>query len=93
MNTKKLNKSQDYKSFFIKQSDEVARMGKTVYISKEHHERIMKITQVIGDNKVSISSYLHNVLMHHFEDYRNEIEILYVQKNSSSVFKPLKCKS
>jgi hypothetical protein len=87
MKTKaKSRKVQDYKSLFIKESGETARTGKTVYLRREHHERIMKIAQVIGDNNLSIFSYIDNVLIHHFEHFQDEINELYRQKNSNSIF-------
>jgi hypothetical protein len=87
MKTKEKNKKgQDYKSLFIKQSGETARTGKTVYLRKEHHERIMKIAQVTGDNNLSIFSYIDNVPVHHFEHFQDEINELYKQKNSISIF-------
>jgi hypothetical protein len=52
----KSKKAQDYKSLFIKESNITARLGKTVYIRKEHHERILKIVRVIGANAVSLFS-------------------------------------
>jgi hypothetical protein len=42
----KSKKTQDYRSLFIKEANVTARLGKTVYIRKEHHERILKIVQV-----------------------------------------------
>jgi hypothetical protein len=82
----KSKKVQDYKSLFIKQSGETARTGKTVYLRREHHERIMKIAQVIGENNLSIFSYIDNVLVHHFEMFQDDITELYRQRNSNSIF-------
>jgi hypothetical protein len=82
----KSTKVQNYKSLFIKESGETVRTGKTVYLRREHHERIMKITRVIGDNRLSIFSYIDNVLVQHFEQFQDEISELYEQKNSNSIF-------
>lgn len=67
----------DYKSLFLHEATVVARSGKTVYICKEHHDRIMKILHVIAKNEVSLFSYLFNVLEHHFSGYQQEITELY----------------
>lgn len=53
-----------------------AREGKTVYIRKEYHDRILKIVRVIGGNELSLFSYLDNVLEHHFALFQEEITIL-----------------
>lgn len=45
------NKKQRYEALFIHENAITARSGKTVYISKEHHDRIIKILQVIEKTK------------------------------------------
>jgi hypothetical protein len=80
---KRKRKSQDYEIMFIKESNVTARLGKTVYIRKEFHDRILKIIQVIGGNEVSLFSYIDNVLAHHFDNFQDDIIQLYEQKKSS----------
>jgi hypothetical protein len=82
----KARKEKDYKSLFIKQSDETARTGKTVYVRGEFHERIRKIVQTVGDNEVSIFSYIDNIIAHHFETYRDDIVKSYSQNNDKTIF-------
>jgi hypothetical protein len=58
MKSEKSSKSkkrvQNYESLFIKESNATARLGKTVYIRKEFHDRILKIVQVIGGIPVQL---------------------------------------
>ena len=75
----------DYKSLFIQEAAIAARSGKTVYICKEHHDRIIKILHVIAKNDVSLFSYIYNVLEHHFNTYQEEITELY-DKNLEKPF-------
>ncbi|KAA6340802.1 hypothetical protein EZS27_011347 [termite gut metagenome] len=82
---RKRGKGQDYETLFIKESNITARLGKTVYIRKEFHERIQKIVQVIGDNEVSLFSYIDNILSHHFESYQEDINQSYKQKNKDNI--------
>ena len=82
----KVRKEKDYKSLFIKQSDETARTGKTVYVRGEFHERIRKIVQTIGGNEVSIFSYIDNIIAHHFEMFQDDIMKSYSQNNSKTIF-------
>jgi hypothetical protein len=79
-------KPQDFKKLFFQETKLTARCGKTVYISKQHHEWITKIVQVIGKNEVSIFSYINNVLEHHFSTYREDINNLYDSNLESKVF-------
>lgn len=75
-------KSQDYESLFIREAGDItAREGKTVYIRKQYHDRILKIVRVIGGNDLSLFSYLDNVLEHHFALFQQEITTLYNKKN------------
>jgi len=81
-NRRRKVKTQDYESLFIRTANGItAREGKTVYIRKQYHDRILKIVQVIGGNELSLFSYLDNVLEHHFASFQNEITTLYNRKN------------
>ncbi|WP_286920226.1 DUF3408 domain-containing protein [Flavobacterium sp. UBA4197] len=71
-----------YFDLFIKESNLTARLGKSVYIRKDFHDRLLKIVQVIGGNELSLFSYLDNVLAHHFESFQKEIKESYQSKNS-----------
>lgn len=87
MKTKELKKKKGkYESLFIKQSDETARTGKTVYIRKKFHDRIRKIIQIVGDNEVSLFSYIDNVLAYHFDDFQEDISQIYEQRISNDLF-------
>lgn len=70
-----------YETCFIKQASTNTRSGKTAYIRKEFHDRIMRIIQVIGYNEVSLYSYLDNVLEHHFSMFQEDISVLYKKRN------------
>lgn len=62
----------DYKRRFVVRTKE-PRCNKTVAIRTKYHKRIAQIVEFIGDDDVSIFSYLDNVLKHHFETYHDEI--------------------
>ena len=64
----------DYETTFLKGMDIPARYGKPVYVRREYHERIAKISVMLTGGKVSLSAYIDNVLAQHFEQYREEIE-------------------
>jgi hypothetical protein len=48
-------------------------IGKNNSFRKEHHERILKIVQVVGANEVSLFSYIDNIIAHHFDMFQDEI--------------------
>lgn len=76
------NREQDFESLFIRESNIIARSGKTVNICEAHHATITQILHVIGKNKISHSTYVHNVLAHHFATFKDEINDLHVKRNS-----------
>ncbi len=71
-----------YRSLFFKEAAIPARIGKTVYVRKEYHERIQLILRVIGKDEVSLFSYIDNVLAHHFDMFQEDIKRLYEQNNN-----------
>ena len=71
-----------YRSLFLKEATIPVRIGKTVYVRKEYHERIQLILRVIGKDEVSLFSYIDNVLAHHFDTFQEDIKKLYEQNNN-----------
>lgn len=78
---RKRGKEQDYETLFVKESSITARTGKMVYIRRDFHDMIQTICRVIGSNEVSLSGYIDNILIHHFETYGGEITRLYEEKH------------
>ena len=62
-----------------------ARSGKMAYVRPEYHDRIMRITRVIGKNRLSLSAYLDHVLTHHFAMFEEAIRKQY-KKNYEDVY-------
>ena len=83
---KRKRPSQNYEKTFIRQSAITARLGKTVYIRKEYHERILKIVQTVSNNEVSLFSYIDNVLSHHFDAFQEDISQAYKSRVSNELF-------
>ena len=77
---RKAKPAADYDTTFLKGMDIPARYGKPVYVRREYHERIAKISMMLTGGKVSLSAYIDNVLALHFEQYRDEIEAAYAGK-------------
>jgi hypothetical protein len=65
--------NQDYESIFFKKSGTNARDGKTVYIRPDFHEKLSRIVQVIGEDKITIYAYLDNLLDYHFQEFGEQI--------------------
>ena len=75
----------DYLRLFIREPEVKVREGKMAYVRPEFHDRIMRITRVIGHDRLSLSAYIDHVLAHHFKQCEDAIKSLYAQ-NYNSVF-------
>lgn len=80
---KQKGKDEDYQKLFLKEAEISARFGKTVYVRKVYHERIQRIIRIIGNDEVSLFSYIDNVLAHHFATFQDDITALYNERNNS----------
>lgn len=76
---KKVN-DRNYESLFFKKPGTNARDGKTVYIRPDFHEKLSRIVQVIGEDKISIYAYLDNLLEYHFKEFKEQITISFNDK-------------
>ncbi|MDM1346022.1 DUF3408 domain-containing protein [Myroides marinus] len=72
---------ENYVDTFLKEVSTKAKDGKTVYIRPEFHKRLNRIVQVIGENKVSLYTYLNNLLEHHFIEFEQGITTSFNEKN------------
>lgn len=78
------NTIEDYETLFLRITEGNARNGKSVYIRSDFHERLTRIVQVIGEDKVSLYSYLENVLEYHFREFGDQIK-----KSFDDKYKPI----
>lgn len=86
-NSNKINKgkkNKTYSSRFLKKNTPHGRGEKAIYVRPEYHERLSKIVNIIGNNKVPLYTYLDNILHHHFELFEKAIIDDYNEK-----FKPI----
>lgn len=77
---------EQYEACFFQKVEIKSRSGKTVYIRKEFHDRIVRIVHTIGNNELSLFSYIDNVLEHHFNTYQNDITELYRKRRPDDIF-------
>ncbi|MFC3355995.1 DUF3408 domain-containing protein [Sphingobacterium zeae] len=55
-----------YESLFLSESSMSKRGGKSIYVSDEHHRRLSRILNVIGEGRLPLYALLDNILRHHF---------------------------
>jgi len=82
--SRKRTSEMEYESIFFKRPDTNARDGKTVYIRPDFHEKLSRIVQVIGEDKITIYAYLDNLLSYHFQEFGEQIT-----KSFNDKYKPI----
>lgn len=75
---RKKNAPGDYRETYFMRVDLTDRQP--LYVSRATHEKLMKIVTVIGGHKATVSSYVENILLRHFDQYQDEINELYESK-------------
>ncbi|WP_185133754.1 DUF3408 domain-containing protein [Chryseobacterium indologenes] len=75
--SKKALRTAEYKTTFLTPTDFLARNGKTVYINKEFHQKLNQLVFMLGDGKLTLADYIHNLLQHHFDDFGAEMKEVY----------------
>ena len=80
----KSTKKLDYQETFLVNRFPSGRNGKVVYIREEYHERLLRIVQLTREDKVTLYSYIDNILEHHFQEFGEDITAYFNDK-----FKPI----
>ena len=62
---RKKNAPGDYRETYFMRVDLTDRQP--LYVSRATHEKLMKIVTVIGGRKATVSSYVENILLRHFD--------------------------
>ena len=73
----------DYEQTFLCVSDVQRRAG--IYASEETKRKLLDVVQLLGRGNLSLTAYVDNILRHHLEFYREEINRLHKQRNSQNI--------
>lgn len=65
----------DYTATFLKRNEIKTRQ--CVYISREIHNQISRIVNIISDKEITVGGYIDTVLACHLEQHKDEIKELY----------------
>ena len=63
---------EEYKETFLKAPKIIDRQP--VFISRELRDKIDELVRRIGERKMSVSGFIENVIRHHLETYKDDIE-------------------
>ena len=73
-------KAEEYMDWLRDKSDFNTRSGKSCNIRQRYHYRIAKMTELLGDKSLSISTYVDMVLGEHFRRFGEAMDIVMKQK-------------
>ncbi len=82
-NPKRRRASADYGTVFLQRNEIKTRQ--CVYISREVHNKISKIVNIIADKEITVGGYIDTVLMKHLEQHKDEINELYKQQREDLI--------
>lgn len=68
----------DYSDTFLARYELASRQG--LHLEKETIATIKRIIYSIGDERLTVSGFVENVLKHHFEFYKDEVNRLHEEK-------------
>jgi hypothetical protein len=77
--TRKKQETQNYETLFLEHKASVDK--RQIYVSSQLCEKINSFLPVIAGHRFGITSYINNILVHHLEQYKVEINELYEQKS------------
>lgn len=67
-----------YREIYFERVDFTNRQP--LWLTKETHLTLLKIVNVIGGHKATLSSYVENIIQQHLESHKEEINDLYENK-------------
>lgn len=82
-NPRRRRSSADYGTVFLQRNEIKTRQ--CVYISREVHNKISKIVNIIADKEITVGGYIDTVLMKHLEQHKDEINELYRQQREDLI--------
>lgn len=71
-------KQTDYLEIYFERVDFTNRQP--LWLTRETHLTLLKIVNVIGGSKATLSSYVENIILQHLESHKEEINDLYENK-------------
>ena len=57
------------------------RARSALYVSSETKRKVLEVVRKVGDQHTTATSYVENILRHHLDLYKDEINRLYQQRN------------
>ena len=72
-----------YERLFL--CEHVVQQRSAIYISSKTKEKLSDVVRRLGWSRISVTSFAENILAHHLELFRDEINRLHRQKNTKDI--------
>lgn len=69
----------DFDRMFLQPRSISARSA--LYVSSETKRKVLEVVRKVGDEQTTATSYVENILRHHLDLYKDEINRLYQERN------------
>lgn len=73
----------DFKQTFMALKE--IRYRSALYVSVETKRKILEVVKKIGGERMTATSYVENILCHHLELYKDEINRIHKEQNSRNI--------
>lgn len=81
--SRRKKQNEDYGSTYLQRNEIKTRQ--CVYISREVHNKVSKIVNVIADKEITVGGYIDSVLALHFEQHRDAINEMYKRQREDLI--------
>ena len=80
--TEKPRRKKEVKSEYVERYFERVDFSdrQLVYITRETHQRLTDIVNVIGGKQGTIGGYIENIIRDHFENHKEEVNTIYASR-------------
>ncbi len=73
----------DFERTFLRLLD--IRYRAAIYISIETKRKVLEVVRKLGDDRMTLTSYVENILLHHLESYKEDINRLHKEQNTKNL--------
>lgn len=75
----------DFEKTFLVLSENVRVSRSSIYVSTEIKRMITDVVKLIGTDGMTVTAYVDNILRHHLELYKDEINRIHKEQNSKNI--------
>ncbi len=73
----------DFEKTFMSLKD--IRYRSAIYVSAQTKRKVLEVVKKIGGERMTVTSYVENILCHHLERYKDEINRIHKELNTKNI--------